>query len=152
MTILDKYPTWLNQFQPNIVVIAWGGLDDLYDKTPVDTYAAQIRWQISLALEHHADVFVITPPISKASYTQYRVGQQLLMNQEMDVAQSFHSPNIYVYNVFDEMKQFLTIHHETYLPYMGDAWHPNADGHALAAQMLLQDMMRSFSNGLPTFQ
>lgn len=152
MTILDKYPNWLETYQPNVVVISWGGLDDLYAKTPMSTFDTQIRWQISLALQHHADVFVITPPISKASYTNYRVAQQNLMDNEMDVAESFNSPNVFVFNVFDEMKEYLKVHHQTYVPYMGDGWHPNAAGHALAAQILLQDMMQQFAVSQPTFR
>lgn len=152
MTILDKYPNWLDTYHPNIVVISWGGLDDLYAKTPMTTFDAQIQWQISLALAHHADVFVITPPVSKASYTTYRASQQDLMDNEMHVAQSFNSPNVFVFNVFDQMKEYLDDHHQTYVPYMGDGWHPNSAGHALAADILLQDMMQQFAEKPPIFR
>jgi len=152
MTILDKYPAWLNTFHPNIVVISWGGLDDLYAKTPMAMFDSQIKWQIALALQHHADVFVITPPVSKASYTTYRFSQQDLMDNEMHVADNFNNPNVFVFNVFDQMKEYLRIHHQTYVPYMADGWHPNAAGHELAARILLKDMMQQFSVNPPTFK
>ncbi|GMA58143.1 acyl-CoA thioesterase-1 [Alicyclobacillus sacchari] len=151
LTIRDSYVDWLDTYQPDFVVIAWGGLDDLAQKTPLPVYDDQIRWQISEALAHHAGVMLVTTPVSKASYTTYRVAQQNLMNSEITVAEGFHSPNVYVFNVFDQMKRYLSAHHESIVPYMGDGWHPNASGHALAAQLLVRDMMSKFPVSSPVF-
>ncbi|GLV14876.1 hypothetical protein Heshes_25600 [Alicyclobacillus hesperidum] len=151
LTIRDSYVDWLDTYQPNFVVIAWGGLDDLAQKTPFAVYDGEIRWQISEALAHHASVILVTTPVSKASYTTYRVAQQNLMNSEIQVADSFHNPNVYVFNVFDQMKQYLSAHHESIVSYMGDGWHPNANGHALAAQLLVQDMMSKLPVASPVF-
>lgn len=144
LTIRKAYPQWLDTYNPDIVVLGWGGLSDLSQKTPVSVYDNQIRWQISLALAHHAIVYVVTAPVSKASYTSYRDSQRNLMHHEIQIAENFHNPKVHVFNVFDQMKTYLTAHHETIEPFMGDGWHPNAAGHALAARLLLHDMMPKF--------
>lgn len=145
-SIKDKYENWLDTIQPNIVVVAWGGLDDLHDKTPLSEFDAQVKWEITLALAHDARVFVVTSPISRASYTTYKVAQQQLFNNEMATAESFNSPDVYVFNIFDQMKAYLRNHDETYVPYMGDGWHPNAAGHELAAQLLVNDWSQRFGS------
>jgi acyl-CoA thioesterase I len=142
--IVDKYPTWIKNRHPDIVVLAWGGLDDAHDKTPISEFRAQLQAQIQAALDNHAVVFVVTPPVSKASYTQYSTEQPNLLNNEMEVAKSFHNPNVYIFDVFDQMKAYLEQHNETYVPYMADGWHPNALGHILAAQLLTTDFFNTF--------
>lgn len=138
------YPGWLATADSQAVVIAWGGLDDAYEHTPLPLFADMIRQEISEALADNNVVMVITPPISKASYTQYRILQPLYLGTEMRVAQEFHSPDVYVFNVFGLMKRYLYEHDQTYVPYMADGWHPNARGHKLAGQLLLMDMLRHF--------
>jgi acyl-CoA thioesterase-1 len=97
-----------------------------------------------MALDRHAVVLIVTPPVTKASYTQYRTVEPLYLNNEMQVARSFHSPNVFVFDVFDQMKAYLVAHHQTYVPYMADGWHPNTRGHALAGRLLDQDLLREF--------
>jgi len=80
----------------------------------------------------------------RASYTQYRTLQPLYLDTEMQVAREFHSPDVYVFNVFGLMKAYLRAHDQTYVPYMADGWHPNARGHKLAGELLLMDMLRHF--------
>jgi acyl-CoA thioesterase I len=147
-SIVDTYASWLDTVKPDIVVVAWGGLDDLHGKTPLGEFDEQIKWEINLALAHHALVFVLTSPISRASYTTYKTAQPLLFDNEMSMADSFHNPNVYVFDVFDQMKQYLIDHNQTYEPYMSDGWHPNAAGHELAAQLLVSDWSQVFGSGV----
>jgi len=140
---LNRYVVgWEQSSNAQIAVIAWGGLDDAHDHTPLPLFRDLIRQQIGTALANHMVVFVITPPISKASYTQYRVQQKNFLDAEMQVAHSFQNHNVYVFDVFDSMRHYLLAHDQTYLPYMADGWHPNTQGHSLAAQLLLLQMMR----------
>ncbi|WAH37776.1 SGNH/GDSL hydrolase family protein [Alicyclobacillus dauci] len=147
MTIRKTYPTWLTDIHPDVVVIAWGGLDDLYAKTPMTSFQEQVKWEIQSALAKHALVIVVTSPVSKASYTTYKLSQPILFNDEMNVAKDFHNENVHVFNVFGQMKSYLSTHHETIRPYMGDAWHPNTAGHELAAQLFINDWSEQFGTG-----
>lgn len=142
-----QFHVWLATFKPQIVVISWGALDDANARTPLPLFRATVHHQISLALANHEVVFVVTPPVTKASYTQYPTIEPEYLDAEMQVARSFHSPNVYVFDVFDQMKAYLVAHHQTYVPYMADGWHPNTAGHALAGALWIGDLERTFGKG-----
>lgn len=146
MHIINDYPDWLATNHPKIVVLAWGGLDDLHDKTPIPTFRDQIRWQIQNALNQRAVVFVVTPPVSRAAYTTDLTQLPNILDNEMDVAESLHNDNVYVFDVFNQMKQYLAAHGQTYAPYVADGWHPNAAGHQLAGAILAQDLAQTFGS------
>ncbi|KYP80505.1 SGNH/GDSL hydrolase family protein [Ferroacidibacillus organovorans] len=142
-SLQSQYTGWLDSARPQVVVLAWGGLDDAHAGTPVPLFASLIHNQIADALRRGSAVFMVTTPISRASYTQYPVLQQAYMTAEVNVAKSFASPRVFVFNVFDQMKQYLLIHHLTYVPFMADGWHPNTAGHKLAASILLRDIFHN---------
>ncbi len=139
-----EYTDWLNTVKPQIVVISWGILDDAHHKTPISSFRATIHEQIQMALARHMVVFIVTPPVTRASYTQYKTIEPMYLDNEVAVARSFHSPNVYVFDVFDQMKGYIRAHHQTYVPYMADGWHPNTAGHALAGWLFAEDIMRQF--------
>lgn len=144
------YQQWIDTQHPQVLVISWGTLDDAHAKTPFSVFDSQVRQQIAMGLAAHAVVLVVTPPVTKASYTTYQVQEPAYLAHELAVAESFHSPNVYVFNVFDQMKQYLDAHNQTYLPYMANSWHPNRHGHKLAGQLLFQDMLVQFGlSGIP---
>ncbi|MHB1683071.1 MAG: SGNH/GDSL hydrolase family protein [Bacilli bacterium] len=151
-TIENQYLGWVKSVKPQIVVISWGALDNLHNKTPISVFRQQIHWEIQSALTAHAVVFIVTPPITKASYTEYPTQEPFVLDNEMYVANSFHSNNVYVFDVFDQMKAYLVAHHQTYVPYMADGWHPNAKGHALAGHLLYMDMLRQFGTKTVTLR
>ncbi|MFB5191807.1 SGNH/GDSL hydrolase family protein [Alicyclobacillus fastidiosus] len=151
-SVRETYPQWLNTYHPDLVILAWGGLNDLAKKTPLADIRREVHWEIATALAHRANVILVTSPISRASYTTYRTGQPRLFQAEIDAAKSFRSPNVHVFDVFTQMKMYLQVHRQTYVPYMGDAWHPNALGHELAAQLFLKDWTTSFGPQRLAFQ
>ncbi|MHB1628308.1 MAG: SGNH/GDSL hydrolase family protein [Bacilli bacterium] len=151
LTIAKQYTSWIKSVKPQIVVISWGALDDLHAKTPISVFRQQVHWEIQSALAAHAVVFIVTPPITKASYTEYPTQEPFVLDNEMNVAKGFNSNNVYVFDVFDQMKAYLAAHHQTYVPYMADGWHPNAKGHALAGQLLYMDMLRQFGSKTVVF-
>ncbi len=138
------YQQWIDTGRPQVLVISWGALDDAHAKTPFSVFDSQVRQQIMMGLAAHAVVLVVTPPVTKASYTRYKVLQPAYLAQEMAVAESFHSPNVFVFDVFAQMKQYLAEHNQTYRPYMANSWHPNSRGHELAGNLLFQDMLVQF--------
>lgn len=142
--VAPEYVKWLATVHPQVVVISWGGLDDIEAKTPLPNFRAAVRTEIKEALDQRAVVVVVTSPVTRATYTQFPKSQAQFMNAEMAVARSFKSPNVVVADVFDQMKAYLIAHHQTYVPYMADGWHPNAAGHRLAGQLLFADMRQSF--------
>lgn len=142
--IATQYPAWLKTVRPQVVVISWGGLNDAWPRTPFSRYEAEVNREIHLALAVKASVLVVTPPVTRASYTKYRVAEPLYLDREMNVALSFHNPNVHVFDVFDQMKTYLKVHHQTYVPYMADGWHPNSRGHILAGRILYHDMRTTF--------
>ncbi|WP_188881370.1 SGNH/GDSL hydrolase family protein [Alicyclobacillus cellulosilyticus] len=147
-----KYETWLNTDKPQIVVIAWGLLNDARPKTPMDQFLLHLRNEVNEALAHHAVVFIVTPPVTRASYTQYPTAQQAYVDAEVKFVQDLNDPNVYVFDVFDQMKDYLTRTHQTYEPYMGDGWHPNTAGHVLAGRILYQNLIQTFGTQPIVFQ
>ncbi len=141
-----RYPHWLQSVRPQIVVISWGGLNDALPKTPIGIYRRDIKAEILQALAVHAVVFIVTPPVTEAGLVTYRVAEPYYLNNEMSVARSLHSPNVYTFSVFNQMKAYLAAHHLTYKPFMATTWHPNARGHKLAGEILFQDLSRRFGS------
>lgn len=139
-----KYPSFLTSVNPQIVVISWGMLDDLANKTPIPAFKQAIHNEISMALNRHADVIVVTPPPTGASYAHDKVTETNLVNIEMAVAESFHSKNVYVFDLYRQMEAYIANHHQTIALYEADAWHPNTAGHTLAGQILADDLMQHF--------
>ncbi|GGI96918.1 hypothetical protein GCM10010885_03130 [Alicyclobacillus cellulosilyticus] len=142
-----KFADDLRRVAPDVLVIAWGTLDDIYNHTPLSAFSAAIRAEIKQALAHRAVVMLVTPPVTKASYTQYRDEEPLYVAAEVAVAHRFDSPNVYVFDVFHEMQAWLTAHRVSYEAYASDGWHPNALGHALAGELLAHDMAKAFGEG-----
>lgn len=141
-----RYEKWLKSVKPQIVVISWGLLNDAGPKTPLTKFKSYIHDEIELALSYHALVFMVTPPVTKATYTQFKTQQPMYVKGEISVAKKFDKSNVYVFNVFSQMKNYLALHHQTYLPYMGDGWHPNTAGHILASHLLVTDVLKKFGD------
>ncbi|GMA56105.1 hypothetical protein GCM10025858_06080 [Alicyclobacillus sacchari] len=55
-----KYATWLAEDKPQIVVISWGLLNDVYDKTPMASFNQAIHNEIQEALAANAVVIFVT--------------------------------------------------------------------------------------------
>lgn len=139
-----QYSTWLQSIRPDITILSWGMLNDSHASTPVSRVHADIASEITDALAIHSVVFMVTPPVSEASYTVYRRVQPRLIRNELRLSANFDSPNVYVFDVFYQMKAYLEAHHQSFQPYMADAWHPNAAGHELAGRILATDLASTF--------
>lgn len=140
-----KFSSTLSLVQPQVLVISWGILDDLSKKTPRFQFQQEVTSEINEALAKNAQVMVVTPPVTPAAYTG-KTSQEipLYIASEIDAAKSFHSNRVYIYDIYNQMKQYLAEHHQTVSPYANDGWHPNAAGHILAGQILANDIRQSF--------
>lgn len=147
-----KFTSVLEKYRPGLVILSWGGLNDAVNKTPVPTFGQDISAEISAALARRAAVLVVTPPVTAAAYIDGRHAvPYLYFAEEMKVARAFHSPNVTVCDVYDEMMRYLKEHHLSYKPFEADGWHPNVKGHALAGQLLAEDLIRQFGARRITF-
>jgi acyl-CoA thioesterase I len=142
-----KYQQWLRSIQPHIVVISWGLLNDAKDNVPLESFERKLQHEINVALNKGAQVFVVTPPVTKATYTQYQVQEKQYVNSEIKVVKSYRNENVFIFDVFHQMKSYIRKHHQTYVQYEGDGWHPNTPGHELAGQILYQDILKRVRQG-----
>lgn len=150
MTVVDAarhFKNWLVHAKPNVVVISWGGMDDAVAHTPVIAFREAVRTEIRESLAARAAVFVVTPPVTPAAYLNGENQTPYLYFQaEIDVARSFHNPNVRVFDVYDQMLDIMRAKGESYTRFMADGWHPNALGHALAGRLLAGDVVRQYGD------
>ncbi len=146
------YSKWLTAIHPTVVVLSWGLLNDALPKTTYSKFAYYLKQEIQEALQYHAVVLVVSPPITKAAYTQYPIQEKNYDKQEALVVKSLKNPNVYYIDLLNQMKAYLKAHHQTYKPYEGDGWHPNTRGHILAGNLLEQDILNIFGKGPISFK
>jgi len=137
------YEKWMKSIKPNVVLISWGLLDDAYAHIAVSQFERFLAIEVDEALRAHAVVLIVTPPVTEASYTQYRVVQPQYIRSEFALVRHLHSPDVRLLDVFDAMKRYLLVHHQTVQMYAGDGWHPNTLGHILAGRILLTEMQKT---------
>jgi len=144
--VAPHYAHWLAFVHPQIVVISWGGLDDASNHTPISTFSSQVHQEIALALAAGASVDIVTPPVTEAVYEDGPKGlpyQYFLA--EMREAKSFDSPQIHIYDVYDQMIAYMKAHDEGITPFVDNSWHPNALGHEVGGDLLFADMAHTMT-------
>ncbi len=141
------YTKWLTTVHPTVVVISWGLLNDALPKTTYADFAMYLKQEIQTALKYHAVVLIVSPPVTKATYTQYPIQVEKYDKQEQLVVKQLQNPNVYYIDLMNQMKEYLKAHHQTYKPYSHDGWHPNEKGHILAGSLLEKDINKIFGKG-----
>lgn len=131
----------LKKDKPDMVVISFGLLNDLYDKTPQSTLNSAVKQEIEDALAAHATVVIVTPPITGASYVEFKNTEWGAIEQEIKTAESLKNPNVHIIDLFTPMKKYLAVHKQTWQMYAADGWHPNEAGHKLAATILTHEFL-----------
>lgn len=126
----------LPQIKPQMVIFSYGILDDVNKNTPINVFSNDVRSQICQSLNDYDSVILTTPPISVASYTIDKTQIDKYVNAELQVAASFNSPHIYVFDLKTKMEEYIKNHNQNYRIYVRDNWHLNDKGHALAGQLL----------------
>lgn len=138
------YSKWMSTIHPQVVVISWGLLNDALPHTPMAAFKDYLNQEISEALATHAVVLVVTPPVTEASYTKVPQQEEEYTQAEIQTVSSLRDKNVYLFDVFHQMKQYLISHHQTIAPYVGDGNHPNTKGHELAGSLLCHDIIKQF--------
>lgn len=139
----QKFDAELQKANPQVVAISWGLLNDVSDKTPMGTFRQSIHDEIAAALKAHAVVMVITPPVVEATATVDATAVKNFISNEFQVANSFHNPNVYLFDLNAQMTTYMQAHGQTWKTYYGDSWHPNQAGHVLAGQLLFNDIVQT---------
>jgi acyl-CoA thioesterase-1 len=130
--------------KPNMVVISFGMLNDSYKKTPITQIKKSVYKEIAMSLNHCASVVIVTPASTYASYTYNKTQVWQYIDAELAVAKSFHNPNIHIIDLLTQEDNYIASHGGNIKAYEADSWHPNAAGHALAGNLLAQDMENMF--------
>lgn len=130
-----------------VVILAWGLENDMNNRHTHDTtqaFSTALHQEITQTLANHALAVVVTPPVTKQLVTVDRLRVYQYIGAEHQVVNTFHSPDVVWVNLYKQMQQFLSAHHQSYKLYEGNAWHPNRAGHILAGHILAQDLTHHF--------
>ncbi|QQE78226.1 SGNH/GDSL hydrolase family protein [Alicyclobacillus sp. SO9] len=139
--VSPRYTGWLRQYHPNVVVISWGLINDLKARTPYTSFLYDLQNEIDKALQANAKVFVITPPISRYSYTDFAAQQEELTRAEIHLVQRLQNPDVVSIDLFEQMKNTIASSNVPYQQYCAsDSAHPNTRGHILAGRLLTADL------------
>lgn len=139
--LVQGYPQWLANDQPNVVVIAWGMLNDLRLGTPEATLLAKLHADIAAALNAHAKVFVVTPIPTLATMSWDRTTELKAIADEIQMANAFHCSNVQVFNILPQMEQELNAQHIPVSSIMDGKWDPNTLGHTIGGEILGKDLI-----------
>ncbi|WAH37603.1 SGNH/GDSL hydrolase family protein [Alicyclobacillus dauci] len=148
----NNYESWLAKDKPQIVVISWGLLNDVYLKTPEKQLEQAVRDEIAGALKAKAVVLVVTSPVTQATATSDHNQIENYIQDELTVANSFHNSNVHFLDLNDQMTLYMQAHNQTWKQYYGDSWHPNQAGHILAGQLLANELIQTFGTGPILYQ
>lgn len=149
--LAPQYDPLLHTISPNIVIIAWGLLNSIARKVPETMFQRTIQSEVAMAIKAGADVWIVTPPVTTATYVGHDVKLEVeYIHREITGARAVHSTHVHVFDLTNAMKAYLVDHHESYKPYQSNNWHMNQAGHVLAGMILADAILRRAKTiGLP---
>lgn len=140
-SVAGRYRKWLHAFSPEVVVLAWGIINDLNHHVSLDTFKATLRHQILDALADHAAVWVVTPALARVSVTRYRTLEPRYVSAEVRTARTIRPPGrVAVFDVFSALAAAYRRGAFTLPEVTVGRWHPNTRGHVLAGRTLYRLM------------
>lgn len=141
--LAPKYDPLLHAIHPNIVIISWGLLNSISQKVPEAMFQRVIQNEVSMALKEGADVWIVTPPVTPATYVGHDVHLLLKFAQlEIAGARAVSSNHVHVFDLMGSMKRYLKANHLAYQPYESNNWHMNRAGHILAGKILAHSILQ----------
>lgn len=138
----DTYARWLKEVHPDTVAVSWGLENDCKHKTPLSAFEQTLRQEIQSALNAHANVVVIAPPVTEANSTYFQAATNRYLAAEQQVASSFAHQPVYFCDVLNQMRVKLAKQGASVQTYKGDSWHPNTVGHQLAGDLLYAELLK----------
>lgn len=141
--LAPQYDPMLHKVKPNIVIISWGLLNSIARKVPEGMFQRVITSEVSMAVKSGAAVWIVTPPVTPATYVGHDVTlERQYAYREILGARAVHNPNVHVFTLLSDMKTYLRAHQESYKPYASNNWHMNRAGHILAGHILADAILR----------
>ncbi|MHB1684332.1 MAG: SGNH/GDSL hydrolase family protein [Bacilli bacterium] len=141
--LAPQYDPLLYAVKPNVVIISWGLLNTIARKVPEDMFQRAIQSEVSMAIKFGADVWIVTPPVTPATYVGHDVElERVYAYREILGARAVHSTHVHVFELLNAMKTYLRDHHQSYKPYASNNWHMNQAGHVLAGHILADAILR----------
>lgn len=143
------YERWLQRNKPQVVVLSWGLENDMSSghRDSIDTFDRCIKQEVAEALAAHSTVLMVTPPVTKELATTDHRKVQTYIHSEFEMGRSFHSNNVFEFDVYRQMQAYMKAHHQTYKRYYGNCWHPNQAGHELAGRLFADALRKRFGSG-----
>lgn len=133
----STFAQYLQVVHPQVVIISWGLLDDIANKISTQQFMNQIQYEVALAAKENCEVWIVTPPVTAATYVgKSSTLEPMYAADEISAARSVKGAKVVVFDLLDEMKRYLKNNHLSYQPLISNAWHPNTKGHQLAGELL----------------
>lgn len=147
------FQAMINKSHPNIVILSWGGLDDAAARTPVAKFIKHVKNEVKVSQDARAVVLIVTPPVTPATYGNgLKDLPHRYFQAQIQTFRDQSSRNVYVFDVFDQMMQYIRNHHLVESKLAADGWHPNPKGHAIAAKLLFNDMIQQFKRNFIVYK
>ena len=142
--LAPEFDPLVHQIKPNVVMISWGLLNSIAKKVPQSMFQRVIESEIKMSLRDGADVWVITPPVTPATYVGHDVKvEPEFINLELAAVKAVNNPNVHFFNLNSAMKTYLQDHHLSYKPLESNNWHMNGAGHELAGKILANHILQN---------
>ncbi len=138
------YPSWLRQINPQVVVISWGLLNDVVPDVSISQFNSYIQSEIQQALAKKAIVMIVTPPVTEFAYGSYGTKENEYDLEEVHYVKSLEDTNVYVFDLFTQMKAYIQHHNLNIKALSYDEHHPNNQGYQVASNLLVNDISKVF--------
>ncbi len=135
---------WIANDRPSVVVISWGLLNDMSHQTPLSAFTQAVHDEMLAALVAHAAVLLVTPPVVAANAEDHTGYEAYVQAEENAINGLPYANNVHVIHLNGDMAAYLAMHNQTWQNYYGDNWHPDAEGQALAGQLLFTELQQEF--------
>ena len=145
------FADWIPQGR-GLVIIGWGLLNDVRRHTPPGRIGPIVHAEVGAALRARDVVLLVSPSATRSTFTIARHIQPAMWREEVQAAQSYQSPNVYVVNVMNPEKRWMLGHHVGYQAFMQGLWDPNTRGHQLASRILERRLEDTWHNRVPRFR
>lgn len=142
--LAPEYDPLVHQIKPNVVILGWGILNSIAKKVPQSMVKRVIQSEIKITLKDGADVWVVTPPVTPATFVGHDVTvEPEFINLELAAVRAVNNPHVHFFNLNNDMKTYLKNHRLSYKPLESNNWHMNGSGHELAGEILANAIMQN---------
>lgn len=147
LTVPDGEPklkTYIDQYHPEVVLLAYGLLNDIATNVSDAQLEESLKRQIQYAIDHGSQVFVVTSVLTMGDGDTF----ERFTEDERKVALAMGNQGVHLVDLNTQMKMYIEEHNINLQSISADGWHPNAQGHALAGKLLADDLLPYLNKGI----